>query len=230
MSDEIHKKLSEHPLNKKRIEEGKSPANVVLLRGCGFKIKAEPFNEKYKTKAASVCPTAIIAGVVLTLNIDRVQPEGVTGDYHTNLLVKSQVAFKSLYQDGYEFFFLHVKPYDEAGHDGLLHERGKLVERIDEMVGHFMSLVKDQEEDCVVAITGDHSTPLYFEDHTTEPVPCTISCKKAFHNHSQFFMKDQCTKFDEVEVAKGKLGRFAGHSLMPLIFKIKDRINEKGCS
>jgi 2,3-bisphosphoglycerate-independent phosphoglycerate mutase len=35
LSAEIQKRLADHPINRQRIAEGKNPANVVLLRGCG---------------------------------------------------------------------------------------------------------------------------------------------------------------------------------------------------
>jgi 2,3-bisphosphoglycerate-independent phosphoglycerate mutase len=39
LSKEISKKLVSHPLNKKRAEEGRNIANLVLLRGCGIRIE-----------------------------------------------------------------------------------------------------------------------------------------------------------------------------------------------
>lgn len=39
LSKEMSKVLVSHPLNKKRAEEGKNIANVVLLRGCGIRIE-----------------------------------------------------------------------------------------------------------------------------------------------------------------------------------------------
>lgn len=222
--------MCENALNKKRVEQGLLPGNVVLLRGCGIKVQAESFNSRFKTKAAAICPTAIIAGVMLTIAVDRIEPEGATGDYHTNLMVKSEASYKALYQDGYEFVFLHVKGYDEAGHDGSLEIRTDMTKKVELMIGDFMQRVKHEEEDCIVAITGDHSTPLYYGDHTFEPVPFVLTCKKAFHGDAKFFMQDECEVFSEIEAAKGKLGRFAGRGAMPFVFKVKDRLQDKGCS
>lgn len=161
---------------------------------------------------------------MLSVDIERVVPEGATGDYHTNLLIKSETAYDYLYKKGYEFCFLHVKGYDEAGHDKLLDQRIEMTNKINEMVGDFMNRAKDEAEDCIVGITGDHSTPMYYGDHTFEPVPLTISTKDAFHCKSQFFLRDSCKVFDEIEAAKGNLGRMIGQDLMPLFFKIRDRL------
>lgn len=43
LSKEITKILVSHPINKKREEEGKNIANVVLLRGCGIRIEVSLF-------------------------------------------------------------------------------------------------------------------------------------------------------------------------------------------
>lgn len=39
LSNEMSRILIAHPLNAKRLAEGKSIANIVLLRGCGIRIE-----------------------------------------------------------------------------------------------------------------------------------------------------------------------------------------------
>ncbi len=39
--------LKDHPINQKREAEGKPPANVVLLRGCGVRLPLQPFQERH---------------------------------------------------------------------------------------------------------------------------------------------------------------------------------------
>ena len=213
--------MTNHPLNIKREKDGLKPANVLLLRGCGIKIKTEPFNDKYKTKAASICPTAIIAGIVISLGIDRYQIDRATGDYHTDLIQKAKGAYDILYKKMYEFCFLHVKGYDEAGHDGLLDMRLDFVKRIDRMIEEFISLSKDEEDDSMIVVTGDHSTPMYKGDHSCEPVPFVISTRNAYVHKKPMFLCDDCTSFDEISCGKGVLGRFTGEDVMSILFKIK---------
>jgi 2,3-bisphosphoglycerate-independent phosphoglycerate mutase len=40
LSSEMRRVLADHPINARRAAEGANPANVVLLRGCGCRIKA----------------------------------------------------------------------------------------------------------------------------------------------------------------------------------------------
>lgn len=227
VSDEIIKLLSQHPINVEREKHEKPPANVILLRGCGIKLDLEPFDVKYSTKGAAICPTAIIGGLVQTLGIYRAHVDGATGDYHTNLLAKAGKAHSLLYKEGYQFCFLHVKGFDETGHDKLKDMRLAFVDKIEEMVRHFLSLVQHEQGDCVIAITGDHSTPMCMGEHSYEPVPVTISSKNAYFGGS-FVLSDDCSTFGERAAAKGALGRFCGSELMPLLFRVAARVQTAG--
>jgi 2,3-bisphosphoglycerate-independent phosphoglycerate mutase len=43
LSCEMRRILRSHPLNQERLSQGKSAANVVLLRGCGIRIQVSKF-------------------------------------------------------------------------------------------------------------------------------------------------------------------------------------------
>lgn len=62
LSAEMQRILAAHPINAQRAAEGLAVANVVLLRGCGSRIKVPPFHEKHGMRAVIVAPTKIIAG------------------------------------------------------------------------------------------------------------------------------------------------------------------------
>ena len=74
-----------------------------------------------------IAPTAIIAGLGMSLEMDIVEVEGATGDYHTNLINKAGFIIIYIYQfidsfieninKDYDFGFLHVKAVDDCGHD-----------------------------------------------------------------------------------------------------------------
>jgi 2,3-bisphosphoglycerate-independent phosphoglycerate mutase len=54
--------LKDHPINAARAAEGKAVANVVLLRGCGVRMKLPSFQEKHGMKACIVAPTKVLGG------------------------------------------------------------------------------------------------------------------------------------------------------------------------
>ena len=68
LSNEIQRILESHPLNQQRRAEGLNAANVVLLRGCGCRIKVPLFQELHRMRACLVAPTKIIAGVSACLS------------------------------------------------------------------------------------------------------------------------------------------------------------------
>jgi hypothetical protein len=45
------------------VAECKAPANVVLLRGCGVRLKVPSFQEKHGMSACIVAPTKVLGGL-----------------------------------------------------------------------------------------------------------------------------------------------------------------------
>ncbi|KAK6230762.1 hypothetical protein QUC31_002280 [Theobroma cacao] len=199
LSKEISRILVSHPLNAKRLAEGKNIANVVLLRGCGIRIEVPPFEKKHGLWPCMVAPTKIIAGLGLSLHIDILEAPGATGDYRTLLTSKATAIAKALSAPlqscpsvfvpgedehkpgrsyGYDFGFLHIKAIDDAGHDKASVFKVKGLEAVDQAIGQLAKLLWQAEStgnfQYFVCVTGDHSTPVEYGDHSFEPVPFTM--------------------------------------------------------
>jgi 2,3-diphosphopglycerate-independent phosphoglycerate mutase len=67
VSDYFRSKLSAHPLNIERKAQGFPYTNVVLLRGAGHCAAIESFETRHGLKPFMIAPTAIIAGLGITL-------------------------------------------------------------------------------------------------------------------------------------------------------------------
>uniref|UniRef100_A0A0D6QXB3 Metalloenzyme domain-containing protein n=1 Tax=Araucaria cunninghamii TaxID=56994 RepID=A0A0D6QXB3_ARACU len=207
LSKEISRILTSHPLNKERASQGKSIANIVLLRGCGIRIEVPTFEEKHNLLPCMVAPTKIIAGLGLSLGVDILEAPGATGDYRTLLTSKAKAIAKALSapleppppifvpgeedckpgrSEGYDFGFLHIKAIDDTGHDKATLLKVKDFEAVDKAVGQLARLLWQAEcsgTACYsLCITGDHSTPVEYGDHSYEPVPFTICHLKDFVN------------------------------------------------
>ncbi|KAJ6795742.1 Uncharacterized protein M6B38_224250 [Iris pallida] len=201
LSKEISRILVSHPLNAKRAAEGKNIANVVLLRGCGIRIEVPTFEKQHGLSACMVAPTKIIAGLGLSLGIDILEAPGATGDYRTLLTSKSMAIAKALsapletcplvfipgeedhkpgQTDGYDFGFLHIKAIDDAGHDKAVVLKVHGLEAVDRAIGQLARLLWQAEKSgpfqYYLCVTGDHSTPVEYGDHSFEPVPFAL-CK-----------------------------------------------------
>ncbi|KAG7981612.1 hypothetical protein I3843_04G004700 [Carya illinoinensis] len=205
LSKEMSRILVSHPVNAKRIAEGKNMANVVLLRGCGIRIEVPPFEKKHGLWPCMVAPTKIIAGLGLSLDIDILEAPGATGDYRTLLTSKATAIAKALTaplqscpsvfvpgeekhkpgrSDGYDFGFLHIKAIDDAGHDKASLFKVKALEAVDRAIGQLIRLLWEAESagnfKFFLCVTGDHSTPVEYGDHSFEPVPFAMCRLKDF--------------------------------------------------
>ncbi|CAG7872488.1 unnamed protein product [Brassica rapa] len=205
LSKEISRILVTHPVNAKRLAQGKNIANLVLLRGCGIRIEVPPFEEKHGLWPCMVAPTKIIAGLGMSLGIDILEAPGATGDYRTlltskavaianalsaplspcpNVFVPGEDGHKPGRSGGYDFGFLHIKAIDDAGHDKATMFKVKGLEAVDKAIRQLAKLLW-QAESCsdyqyFLCVTGDHSTPVEYGDHSFEPVPFTMCRLREF--------------------------------------------------
>ena len=180
VSDRMREVLRAHPLNEEREREGKAAANVVLLRGCGSLLELPSFEEKHGVRACMVAPTKIIAGLGKSVGMDVLEVEGATGDYRSNFrnkAVRMAQALGNVSQESpYGFGFLHIKAVDDASHDRDVELKVSCLEVVDAMLGQLIKALRDADAGhLVVGITGDHSTPVEFGDHSHEPVPIVMS-------------------------------------------------------
>ncbi|KAK9802767.1 hypothetical protein WJX73_010854 [Symbiochloris irregularis] len=182
LSDQLCTALQAHPLNEERRRLGKSPANCLLLRGCGSRMKVPGFRERQGMRACVVAPTRIIAGLGMCLGMQSVDAPGATGDYRTRLEAKAEAVAQALVSGSFDFAFLHVKAVDDAGHDRLPWLKMKFIEAVDQMVLHLLVRLSQAEQAAeadqrrfTICLASDHSTPVLRGDHSFEPVPLAIA-------------------------------------------------------
>lgn len=212
-SDFIHSLLSTHPINLERQAKNKSPANILLLRGAGVRIKVDKFDEVHQVRSFFIAPTAIIKGWGMTIQSEIVEVQGATGDVYSNHQAKFDKALE-LFAEGFNFGFLHIKAIDDLGHDKNLQDRIRMMEKIDKLIGQTFEKITR----TVLVVTGDHSTNIHIGDHSYEPVPILL-CS----TDSQ--ISSQNLRFTEIDCSKGVLGRFPGSQVMGTIFNFLSNQN-----
>jgi 2,3-bisphosphoglycerate-independent phosphoglycerate mutase len=200
-----HKVLREHPLNKKRVHEGKHPANMVLFRGGGVTPYLESFESKYDLSSAVIAAAGLIIGIGRMLGMSHIPVEGVTGGVDSNIENKIKSMLKAF--DRYDFVLLNIKGADEAGHDGDFQRKTSFISRVDESLAPLLEL-----EDTLIVVTGDHSTPVCVGDHSGDPVPILIV--------GGGIRTDDVGTYDEFSAARGGLGRIRGLDLMPILMDL----------
>jgi 2,3-bisphosphoglycerate-independent phosphoglycerate mutase len=195
--------LENHPKNKKRIKEGKLPANYILVRGAGKFKKIKSFKEKYGLKAGFIAGGTLYKGIGKYLGMEEIKIKGANGTMKTNLKGKFLAAKKAI--KDYDFIFLHIKACDNLAEDGKFLEKKEFIEKIDQNLKPILNL-----KDVLIVITGDHSTCSLKKSHCNLPNPILIYGAK----------KDGCKKFSERECEKGKLGILKQIDLMKKIFTL----------
>lgn len=189
----IRQVLEDHPINLDRINKGRRPANVVLLRGCCGYPSLPSFLEKHGLCSCAIAPVKIIRGLAVCAGMKVISVPGTTGNYYSAFHRKATAIAHELEAGNPENFgFLHIKAVDEASHDRRADWKVKYLEVADKVLGQLIRLLWEQEEGqkcrstengCVsmeysIVVTGDHTTPLNYGDHSYEPVPFAISYLK----------------------------------------------------
>ncbi|CAG9311007.1 unnamed protein product [Blepharisma stoltei] len=231
LSHWIYEELSKHPINQERVREHKPPANILLLRGCGVKLRVPTFRNKHNLKSFFIAPTAIIKGLAMTLGADVINVPGTTGDIHSNFQAKFDRAIE-LFREDYEFGFVHIKAIDDLGHDKNLDDRITMIENIDKIIGGTLKTLGETYSDMIVVVGGDHTTNIHIGDHSFEPVPFIVTrleIYKALTNGediSREALRDNVQAFNEIDCAKGVLGRFPGSEVMEFLKNLRQRIKQ----
>jgi 2,3-bisphosphoglycerate-independent phosphoglycerate mutase len=93
----------------------------------------------------------------------------------------------------------------------------------------------------IIALTGDHTTPIKVGDHTFEPVPFTVSShfaicnemgllNKEHHGNSKsaelLQIRDSVELYNEIAASEGILGRFSGAEVQGILRRFRELIRE----
>lgn len=164
--------LKDHPINKKRREQGKRPANSIWFWGAGTRPSLTSFTEKTGKKGVMISAVDLLKGIAVGAGMDIVAVEGANGGLNTNYEGKAAAAVKALTEDKYDFAYVHVEAPDEMGHQGLVKEKIMAIENVDgRIIGPITKGLEVAGEDYRILVLPDHPTPIEMRTHTGEPVP-----------------------------------------------------------
>ena len=165
--------LKNHPVNLKRIAEGKRPATSIWLWGQGRKPQLDSFESKYGLKGAVVSAVDLIRGIGKCADMTVCEVEGATGYIDTCWEKKTAAALNAL-EGGCDLAYLHFEAPDECGHRAESENKVKSIELIDSLVlGTLIDGLRKYDR-YKIMILPDHPTPLTLMTHTAEPVPYLI--------------------------------------------------------
>lgn len=187
--------LKDHPVNLKRIAEGKKPANSIWLWGEGTKPALSPFEKERGLKGGIISAVDLVKGIGILADMKIIEVEGATGNYDTDFKGKAEAAARALI-GGLDFVYVHMEAPDECGHHGDFVHKIYSIEQIDSVViPTLMDKLQASGLDFTILVTPDHPTPCACKTHVSEPVPYLIySSKKNLSNGAKRYTEDEAAK------------------------------------
>ncbi|MEJ2744535.1 MAG: cofactor-independent phosphoglycerate mutase [bacterium] len=205
-----HLILSQHPVNKVKIDLGENPANMIWLWGGGKKPSFGAFEEERGLSGAVISAVDLVKGIGKLLGFEVINVPGATGYYDTNYSGKAAAALTAL--ERVDCVLVHVEAADEAGHNGDRTEKVRAIENFDaKVVGTILQWLR-RIGDSRVMLLPDHATPLSLRTHVADPVPFCI-CGTGI-------APDGMPAFNEKAAVKGSLNVDAGFQLMDRLLAI----------
>ncbi len=204
--------LANHPINQKRMEEGKNPANSIWFWGAGTKPCVTSFFEKTGKKGVMISAVDLLKGIAVGADMKNIIVPGADGTLETNYEGKALAAVKALTEDGYDFAYIHVEAPDEMGHQGSVERKVKAIENLDgRVIGVVKKAMEEAGADYRMLVLPDHPTPICVRTHTSEPVPYLL--------YDSTDPKRETWNYNEKEAAGSGNYIAKGHTVIDYLFR-----------
>jgi 2,3-bisphosphoglycerate-independent phosphoglycerate mutase len=183
--------FKDHPVNQRRIAEGKLPATNIWLWGLGKTPALPRFMDIYAKQGRMITAVDLLRGIGALLDWPRIEVTGATGYTDTDYAAKGTAAIKAIAEADVDLVCVHVEAPDEASHEGDVQAKIKALEEIDlHIVGPIHEALK-QQGDYRILVSPDHPTPVQSKTHSHGIVPFTIAGKD--------IKPDTNTSYDEIQ-------------------------------
>lgn len=204
-----HELLENHPINQRRIGEGKNPANMIWLWGQGRALSIPSFFSKTGLKGGVISAVDLLKGLGRATGMAVPDVPGVTGFLDTNFEGKAEYALQVLKDR--DFVLIHAEAPDEAGHIGELDKKIEAIELIDRrLLGTLLDGLREIKRFRIL-ILPDHVTPISIRTHASDTVPFLL--------YSSFEPAETSLPFDERAVEETKLRVEEGFRLIELLLE-----------
>jgi len=202
--------LDDHPINRRRRDEGKMPANMIWLWGQGVVPELPSFALQRGVTGAVVAEVDLVKGIGRAAGLEVPSVPGATGYLHTDYRAIGATALRML--EKHDFVFIHVEAPDEAGHQGDPEAKVWALEQIDE---HIVAQLVDglREYDYRMLVLPDHATPVNTRTHRAGAVPFML------HDSREDLSRGSLLTFDESAVEEAKVRIDEGWRLIDLLFR-----------
>jgi 2,3-bisphosphoglycerate-independent phosphoglycerate mutase len=203
LMEKAKKVLPDFPVNQKRLEAGKKPANAIWLWGQGKAPALLPMTERFGLRGSVISAVDLTKGIGSYAGLEIVNVPGVTGYLDTNYRGKAEYALQEISRK--DFVYVHLEAPDEASHNGNLKDKIQAIEDFDQkIVGPILRGLEKIGAFRVLALP-DHPTPLVLKTHSPEPVPFVIFSSEDSANspREDRFFDETCARETGLLVEKG---------------------------
>jgi 2,3-bisphosphoglycerate-independent phosphoglycerate mutase len=201
--------LLDHPVNQKRIDEGRLPANMIWPWGPGRMPTLPLFSTRFGCQGVMIAAVDLMKGLGKLAGLYTPNVPGATGYVETNYAGKAEYALNAL-REGRDFAFVHLEGPDEAGHIGNVEEKIRAIERIDqETLGPLLDGLGEMGDFRFLCLP-DHSTPVKLRKHDAYDVP--------FLFYDTAAERENSLPFDERGMRDTSFVIAEGHRLIDLLF------------
>lgn len=201
--------LNSCAVNKKRIDENKLPADIILSRDGGSRLpKFESIKQLYSISFGCFVEMPVEKGIALLTGMEIVNIPLPSGDLEKDYKLRADKVIESM--ETYDGLYIHLKGPDEPAHDGDVKGKIKAIEAIDRFFfGRLLEKIDLKE--ALIAIGSDHSTPCIMKAHSDDPVPFIVT--------TAGLTPDGISGYSERKCRKGSLGKVNGTKILPLLVK-----------
>ena len=166
--------LREHPVNRRRVAQGKLPANMLWPWGAATAMSLSSFASKYGHGGSVVSAVPLVWGIASLMGLATPRVEGANGDLDTNYEGKVAAALAAL-RNGADFAAVHIEAPDEMAHAGNLAAKLEAIQNVEyRVVGPLMAALDQSGEPYRLLLLSDHPTLLTTRTHDGAPVPYAI--------------------------------------------------------
>ncbi|HEX8099069.1 MAG TPA: 2,3-bisphosphoglycerate-independent phosphoglycerate mutase [Actinomycetota bacterium] len=196
--------LERSEVNRRRRQEGRLAANLILTRDAGDHIpQLTPIKERFGPEWGCFVEMPVERGISMVLGMAPVDAPSMPARQEQ---YSAWAALAAEALGGYDALYIHIKGPDVPAHDGNAEEKLRVIEDIDS--AFFAELLpRINSNRTLMAVTADHSTSCVRKAHTADPVPLVVSGPRV--------RADGSSSFGERAAREGGLGTMLGPEIVP---------------
>jgi 2,3-bisphosphoglycerate-independent phosphoglycerate mutase len=165
--------LDGHDINKRRLDEGKRPANMIWFWGQGRSPDLPNLALRFGAPGCAIAAVDLVRGIARLAGLASPKVPGATGNLNTDFAAKGRAAVEAL--EKYGFLLVHVEAPDEAAHHGDPEAKVWAIEQVDgKVLEPVMQALKATGPHRILLLP-DHRTTIAARTHEAGPVPFVLA-------------------------------------------------------